>query len=366
MGISCISDDLVYNRFDIIYDSFHTFTYKYNADNYQIDAHIADRTVTLNIWGKTFPQEVFDRCVNDVFEKFPHIFYISVTRAGNNYNGWLYRSNNLYIILPESEDSLMARLSKKHRYNLRREKRLLEQEIGKISVQQIMREDITSEMITQYFEWKKITHYCSYDLSPEDYIDKYHVTDAILLYAAQKLIGIVLFCVANSTVYLENFSYDNTYRKYSIGSVQYVIFLKEIIKRKCKICFLGGGRQEYKKYFSSVNSVAYSGKIYSVLYIDRINKWLANQDIYKVAIYGLGAVGIAFLEQSKILNLEISYGIDERCIENKNINVYRIGDLLPDADAVFITIMEKDEEVYKALKDRFSKVYYWNDIENMV
>ena len=360
------SDDLIYNRFDLIYRNVESLCFELEGIKYKIDVQCSGMAASLNVWGKMFPQVIFDKCVNKVFLMHPEILYINVTRCGNNYNEWLYKSNSIYLSLPLTSELLLSRLNGKHRYTLRKKIRRLEKDIGIIETRVISRNQITDEMVNQYFKWKKDTHGTEYGLSSEEYLDTYYVTNAMLLCVNNSMVGIVFYCKVNRTVYLENFSYEYDLRRYSIGSIQYFLWLQCLVKDGCKHVFLGGGRYKYKEHFDSKDCVVYSGKIYSPKCIRMMNQWLTSNHIRQVAFYGVGAVGKAFLAFSKNLNMNVIYGIDRRRIDDEKIKIYPTQDDLPNVDAVFITIVEKDEEVYKALKNRFSKVYYWNDIENML
>ena len=363
------SDDLIYNRFDLIYDEVRTFRYVTEYGNYEIDIHCTKEGVVLiSTWGKTFPQEVFEECIKYVFRFYPNIRYIKVTRTGNNYKGILYKSTDIYILLPKTSDSLFNRLNGKHRYTLRKKKRLLQEKIGSIRIKNINLSDITSEMVEEYFRWKRQTHGVEYKLTPKEYLVKYHVTNSMLVFDGnQSLVGIVFYCKVNNTVYLENFSYNYSLRKYSIGAVLYWLFLESLISLKCKYCFLGGGRYEYKKHFGAIECVTYSGKIYSSRYIDRINIWLKSKGIYKVAIYGIGAVGEAFLIFAKKLDICVCYGIDKNSKKFKELSVYAPSDDIPCVDAVFITINSSyNEEIEIFMKKKKLTYYYWNDIDKYV
>jgi hypothetical protein len=360
------SDDLIHNRFDLIYDDVEELSYEYGREKYIISVYKLGDYAKINVWGKTFPQTIFDKCIKDVFLMWSEVLYIEVIRAGNNYNGWLYKSNNIYIPLPATKEILMNRLSKKHRYNLKRELRLLEQAVGEIGVEIVSSMMIDNKIINQYFMWKKITHNCEYNLSPREYIDTYHITDVMLLNSSFGVLGIILFCRVNDTIYLENFSYDSRLKKFSIGSLQYVLFLEQIIKMGCTKCFLGGGDLEYKKYFGAINELTYSGKIYSNRYIARINQWFDDMGIHNIAVYGMGAVGKAFLAFSEFLNIKVKYGIDAIKKESRFIKILLPHDNWPSVDAVIITMKSHDVVLKQIIKDKCKRVYFWDEIDKIV
>ena len=188
------------------------------------------------------------------------------------------------------------------------------------------------------------------------------MTDAMLMRAGDTEVAMAFFCQTEDIVFFENFSYNMELKKYSPGLLMYVKFMEELIKRKCRYLYLGGGSYIYKKRFGAEASVAYSGTIYRKELIDGLDAFFEEQKICDVAFYGYGGCGHSFLQLSKNLALTVCYGIDQKASDEGKIRIYSPEDDLPEADMVLITLNNKDEEVEKFLTSRFEKVYYWNDI----
>ena len=130
------SDDLVYNRFDIIYpDDFVEEIYEYNEELYTTLIHIENESAFINVWGKFFPQKVFDLIIESVFLKYPYVLQIVITKAYNNYKDTMYETEDIILQIPNSFDELLNRIKAKHRYNLRRNRKLIEETVGAISVE---------------------------------------------------------------------------------------------------------------------------------------------------------------------------------------------------------------------------------------
>lgn len=356
------ADDLIYNRFDLIYaENVEKYLYKYENREFAIDAYFENYKAQLNIWGKQFPQSIFESVIDDVFKIHPEVSCIDVKRAKNNYHNLLTEGNDILIRLPETVEQLLERINSKSRYTLRRKKRLCEKECGKLEVT-IYNSDIPREIVNLYFDWKQTTHGTDYHMLPEEYLQKYYVTDGILLKAGGRNIGILFFCQVNDTVYLENLSYDVELEKYSPGYLVYEIFLEELIKRKCTYVYLGGGEYTYKKRFGAEENVAYSGTIYRREVFENINAYFQREGIKKIAIYGLGGIGQAFLKVVGQLNICVVYGIDKEKKQVEGMPTCSLEDALEKVDAVIITLKLHNKEVEKFLAPRFEKVYYWIDI----
>lgn len=356
------ADDMIYNRFDLIYkENVERFLYKFDDELFVIDAHYDNPKAVLNVWGKKFPQDVFEKAIESIFLQHSEIRFIEIKRAGNNYKNLLNECNDIRVLIPETEEQLLQRLRTKHRYTIKRMKRLLEEEFGKLQMI-LYQSDIPDEIVNQYFIWKQITHGTDYHMLPREYLQKYYVTDGILLKAGGENIGILFFCQVNNTVYLENLSYNTEMEKFSPGYVIYEMFLEELIKRKCSYLYLGGGEYAYKKRFGAEENVAYSGTIYRREVFENINDYFQREGIKKIAIYGLGGIGQAFLKIAGQLNICIAYGIDKEKKQVEGILACSLEDELGKVDAVIITLKFHNKEVEEFLNLRFEKVYYWNDI----
>ncbi len=356
------ADDLIYNRFDLIYvENVERFSYKLEEREYFIDAHYENSKAVLNVWGKRLPQNFFDNTIEGIFKKHSEIRYIEIKRAGNDYKNLLSKCNDIRISIPKSEEELLQRLKAKHRYTVKRIKRLLEEKYGKLAVV-LYKESISDEIVEQYFIWKQITHGTNYHMLPKEYLKKYYVTDGMLLKAGDKNVGVLFFCQVKSTVYLENFSYNAKMEKYSPGYLIYEMFLEELIQRKCTYLYLGGGEYEYKRRFGAEENVAYSGIIYRKEVFETINAYFEKHNVKKIAIYGLGVIGHAFMKIVNLLNVDLMYGIDREEKQIKNLSVYSPEENLKKVDAVIITLKSHNKEVEELLKLKFEQVYYWLDI----
>lgn len=270
-------------------------------------------------------------------------------------------TNDIYIPIPDTIEQLLHRLNKKHRYTLKRLRRLLEDRYGSLEVE-FYQSEIPDYIVNLYFDWKKISHGRNYHMTPKEYLEKYYVTDAMLLRAGEVQVGVIFFCMVEDTAYLENLSYDAELEKYSPGYLTYELLLEELVRRKASFLYLGGGKYAYKKRFGAEEKAVYSGIIYRKEVFDEINYYLSQNGIREIAIYGLGACGMAFLRLAKYLNLKVSYGIDKEKKEIDNLQVYSLMDGFPKVDAVFITLKNRNGEVENYLKNRFNRIYYWKNI----
>ncbi len=356
------TDDLIYNRFDLIYrEGNRTISFCKSDIKYCLDIHTEGVKAKINIWGKPLPQDIFDRTIKDIFAD-KQICAIELTRCGNPYDDFLEEVNDIRVPLPGDFDELMNRVERRDRATIRRKLRWLDERVGDLKIEIYSKDEIPEHIVETYFKWKKETHGTDYKMSATEYLDRYYVTDAMLMKADETEVAVAFFCQAEDIVFFENFSYNTELKEYSPGLLMYVKFMEELIKRKCKYLYLGGGSYIYKKRFGAEAFKAYSGTIYRKEIIDGIDAFFREKKICSVAFYGYGVCGHSFLQLSKSLALSVCYGIDRKAMDAENIRIYSPEDDLPEADAVLITLNNEIEEVEKTLAARFEKVYYWNNI----
>lgn len=356
------SDNLIYNRFDLIYtEGNHTLSLWGSDTGYCLDIHVEGVVAKLNIWGKPLPQDIFEKAVQHVFAD-KQICAIELTRCGNPYDDFLEETNDIRVPLPGDFDELMNRVERRDRATIRRKLRWLDERVGNLTIEIYSRHEIPEHIVQTYFKWKKETHGTDYKMSALEYLDRYYVTDAMFIKAGDSEVAVAFFCQTEDIVFFENFSYNTELKQYSPGLLMYVKFMEELINRKCRYLYLGGGSYIYKKRFGAEASPAYSGTIYRKEIIDGIDTFFKEKEIDTAAFYGYGVCGHSFLLLSKKLALEVCYGIDRKAAGEGKIRIYSPEDELPEADAVLITLNNKEEAVEKKLAVRFGKVYYWNDI----
>lgn len=256
------ADDMIYNRPDIFDNaSSRNIVVKYGEEVYELWYSKYVYKAELAVWLRQLPASVIDAAVDFIFKIDKTILKIEIKYSNTNCKNMLNIDNNWIIFMPEKPEEVFYRMSKKSRYNFNREKRLLEGQVGDLTLESYSK-DIPEDIFIKYFEWKKNTHGTDYGLSAKEYIDMYHVTDAMVLKANGQFISILLYCKSENTIYLENLSYNTLYSKCSPGIILYEYFLEQVTSEKMQVVFLGNGVQPYKTRFGSKEYIVYSGNIY--------------------------------------------------------------------------------------------------------
>ena len=216
-------------------------------------------TATLGLWLSRIPIEHARELVHYIFRTHKDIQQIN------------FRVCFTDIImcrkeLPSSIEEFNQRLTRKFKYNMKREKKLLEAEAGPLTVEEYSAENFPDDLFTSYFRLKAGTHKRNYNMTSRQYIDKFHVSDAYVIRGGNsEIISLVLSCEQCPAAYIENLTYDMKYSKYSPGKMIYHYFLEALIRKGVKELYLGGGKgknYEYKRHYGSIEDFVYSGVIH--------------------------------------------------------------------------------------------------------
>ena len=276
----------IYNRFDLFHPlkNYDVWCYEYSGNKVYFEVSVYEEVAALGIWLLPLSGEILQEIVSRVFKAYPKVrkieYQYSLAAIGD------YAGHPSYEIeLPDSEEALDLRLSSKGRYNQKRSLRLLGEQYGEVTFMRYdARDPKAAEVWDRYFEFKQRTHGTSYHLTPDEYCDKYHVTDIYALFAEGEIISMILSCEQCDIVYLDNLSYNPEYSKYSPGQILYSFYLKQLIQKGKVMIYLGGGDLEYKKRYGSIKKTVYDGVIYRNAFwkfVKKIRKSLAYMSWYR-------------------------------------------------------------------------------------
>ncbi len=361
-----ISDNLIYNRFDIYRsDDCKSFILTDNKAklSYEFKYYCDVDKGYINVWGKVFPQTIFDQAIKEIFTHEDDTNKIIIQASGNNYYNQLETAIDTIIEVGKDTPEIKERVRAKGYYNLNRNKRRLAETKGDIHFI-IQQTPIPNDAIELYFSWKRITHGREYGLTPEEYIKKFHVTHVFRLYAGDQCVSMVLYCKCENTVYVENLSYNPDYDQFSPGTIAYYMFLEEMKKTEIQYIFLGQAGLDYKKRFGSNEYKRYYGTIYRERVFSRINTFFDEKGIKTIAIYGLGTYGNRFWRTRDLYNVELLYGIDKNVREFHDIRVVS-PDALKDVeppDLVIVTMAERINEIDALLQDTNVRFIYFDEL----
>lgn len=264
--------NFIYNRFDlwqnINQNQVQCWVYEEASKRVYFETMLENKAIHIGLWLVEMSTEVFERICSFLFSEYKFVKKI------------LFRNlicpvklatqhNHFNINLPNSTEELDKRLSSKGRYNIKREKRILTQDFGKYEVVSFSAANPETVAFWElYFKFKQQTYQTNYNLTPEEYCKKYHVSNiyVLLLGEERRMAAIVLSCEQCSNIFVENLTFDPELAKYSPGQILYDEYLKALINKKVDSVFLGGGDYSYKKRYHSIEQEVYSGIVYKNLF----------------------------------------------------------------------------------------------------
>lgn len=258
--------NFIYNRYDLYCESKNVQVYHiYDEKNslYVELQMISDYEAKLGIWLYDISEDVISKVVKSAFAQNKNLKTIYYYNSLISYKNTGIPGNHFRIVLPDTKDELSSRLSSKGRYNIKREKRILEQEVDGYVVTDYSISDAPQYVINKYYDLKKRTHKIDYDYSATEYMKKKGVTNIYTLEvgANKRIISMVLSCEQCPIVYLENLTYDIEFAKYSPGQILYDFYLEKLIEKRKKEVYLLGGQLSYKRRYGSIEEILYYGEI---------------------------------------------------------------------------------------------------------
>lgn len=252
--------DFAYNRMDLNYDSYKVLCITRDEDIVYVPYSIKNEKVILGIGATPLDSGMLKDLLDWVPKNECRIKEIEITFS-MAYDNRLAARNNFIVLFPDTYEELLKRVKKKTIGNVRREKTYFENEVDDITFRHYSRKNIDKGLVNTYFRMKKETHQCDYNLEWDEYLEKYYVTDAYTIEQDGHIYSILFSCEQGQIAYLENFSYENKYKKYSLGTILYWHYLAELIKNEKKSLYLAGGSYQYKKHFANMNLLCFSGVI---------------------------------------------------------------------------------------------------------
>ena len=275
-SLSCqkVNPNFIHNRFDLQENCvWKLIKYKkgLRRDYYiQVKYSFEEQTAYLGIYLTQLSNYVLKQIVRFIFRKNPEIMYVKSTNSFARGGEW-YATNYFTIKMPGDSNSMDDLISSKSRYNLRREKRILEENFGNVDIYEKSVDESTKEVET-YIAWKNNQYDQDWHMSGEDYATSHCVTHVYSLNSNGKILSLILSCEQTPIVFCENMAYDEIYGKYSVGQILYHEYLKRLNEKCVEEVYLMGGDYSYKKRYGSVENIVYNSLFYRKI-SDRIQHY---------------------------------------------------------------------------------------------
>lgn len=289
-----VTPDVVQNRFGSLYGKYTLLELEEGGRSLFVPLYVEGQAARLGLFLSDASSAALAELCRFVFSQFPvrRIDWdCSLAPLGRCCVRRNHPANHWKVTLPASADELWSRMSRKSRYNRRREeKNLLErlcggsplsdganpgsdgrtpdaggnsQEAGALVMTEYEgASSIPSSVVETFFSFKKKLMDRDYGLSPAGYLARYHVTNAYTWTCGDRIVAIVFSCEQGQNVFLENLTYDPELEEFSPGFHLYALVLERLIQKGKTALFLGGGQQPYKSRFGGIEDACYNVEAY--------------------------------------------------------------------------------------------------------
>ncbi len=258
--ISEIEPNFIYNRFDLFCKNYIVLLAEHNQERHIIEARIFDNYAELGIWKMHISNELLKEISNYIFQHYSNIEYTRFFFCDTE--GAYKKVKHFSIDFPDSTESFLQRRSSKSRHRLNKQRHQAEREIGAISYREFRKEDCPAEIVENYNLWKDKSHHIGKIDDDNLYFQRFHVSDIYALFFGNNIAAIMFSCEQCPIAYLENFSFDIRYSRYSPGQQIYEYVMSRLIEKKFKRVFLAGGDYDYKRKYGSIEEDLYDGFIF--------------------------------------------------------------------------------------------------------
>lgn len=241
-----------------------------------IEYRVKGSVSELGAWMLPISREGIEAAISYIFDNHPGVKKIQWIR-GLHKIGVAKQNNHFRIYLPETTEEFAQRRSAKHRRNMRRYRRLLEEEVGEVSFEEYQAADVPQDLLDAFYREKFEKYGRVYEFDAKEYLKAYHVTNFYAMRVKGNVAATAMTCEQCEVPFADNIGYESAYAKYECGTMIYEYLLNRMIEKGKKEIHLGGGAYTYKKHYGSVEEVCYDCAVYRsklVYGVMKLRRWV--------------------------------------------------------------------------------------------
>ncbi len=258
-----IKPNFIYNRFDLFCPAVKFEALKLISDGEEkvLQYRLSGKTAELGVWLMVITEEEIRAVAEYIRKKHPDVKFL---RCRNSLLplGRAVRKNHFRIPLPETIQEMEGRMSAKSRSKMRKKLRFAEEAYGTMTFLEYTGAEIPRQIVEAFFAFKQVIRGRSYGMTPEEYLNQYHVSHCYVLKFGETIGAIRFACEQCPVVNGENFTYNPELKHYSLGQAIFVKHLLRMVEKGHPEMFISGGDFEYKTHYGSIEDTVYDCELY--------------------------------------------------------------------------------------------------------
>jgi len=258
LDFESIEPSFIYNRFDMFLNTgeFEAVCIRCGKKKKVVEYRIYENQAELGLWLVPITTEELEALISYIVSNHPHVSRITYKNGVLPY-GKSKQHNHFKVLFPENVDEFKKRISPKVRQEMRRRNRRAEEAYGQMQILEYERSEIPFDIVESYFNFKSLIRNRNYGMTPEEYLDKYHVSTCYVVKFGETIGAILFSCEQLPFVNGENFTYNPELRKYSVGQFINAYSLCRMVEKGHSGIFMSGGSYEYKTHYGSIEETLY-------------------------------------------------------------------------------------------------------------
>ena len=250
--------NFIYNRFDLFCSpgGFETVQLKTGFKTRFLQYQLSGNTAEIGMWLMPITVEELEQILLYITANHSQVKRI-IYKNGVIPYGNAKAHNHFRIEFPETVEEMEHRISSKSRAKMRKKLHRAEEAYGKMQYLEYDRSNMPEEVVEKFFEYKLATRGRQYNMTPAEYLDRYHVSHSYVLKFGDTYGAIRFSCEQCPIVYGENFTFNPALQEFSLGRAIFMHHLIRMVEKKHPQLFFAGGDYEYKTHYGSIEETLY-------------------------------------------------------------------------------------------------------------
>ncbi len=253
-----VCPDFIYNRFDLFEPAvdFRTVIISSKKGERVVEYRLSGSTAEPGLWLSDITLEELELLILYIGRTHPEVKEIRINNCPVPCGK--YREHNHFrVVFPDTPEEMKARVSPKSWSKMRRRNRRCAEVFGPVSLIEYTDGNIPLDVVETFFEYKLATHGRVYNMTAQEYLERYHVTDCYVVKFGDTIGALHFCCEQRPVVYGENHAYSPDMTDYSLGKFIFAHSMLRLAEKGHTEIYLAGGEYEYKTHYGSIEETLY-------------------------------------------------------------------------------------------------------------